>query len=151
VASRADATTSIISSSAMTFLVWLHLVGAAIWLGGLVTLAVTVLVALRTLPRPEFRALVRRVGWAFAALSAAAWLSIGVSGVVLAGRLGWPAPIRIKAVLGAALVAATLLHVLTGRLTASRLAVVASRTLALLVFLGTLAVFWLGVQVAAST
>ena len=132
----------------MTFLVWLHLVGAALWLGGLVTLAVTVLVALRTLPRAEFRTLVRRMGWAFAILSAVAWLSIGVSGVVLAGQVGWPALVRLKAVLGAALLAATVLHVLTGRLTTSRLAIVTSRTLALLVFLGTLAVFWLGVQVA---
>jgi hypothetical protein len=135
----------------MTFLVLLHLVGAAIWLGGLVTLAVAVLVALRTLPRPEFRALVRRVGWAFAGLSAVAWLLIGVSGVLLAGQQGWPAPVRTKAALGVALLAATLLHVLAGRLTTSRLAIVASRTLALLVFLGTLAAFWLGVQVGVGT
>jgi hypothetical protein len=41
------------------------------------------------------------------------------------------------------------LHVLTGRVTASRLAVVTSRTLALAVFGGTLLISWLGVRAAA--
>ena len=130
-------------------LVWLHLVGAALWLGGLVMLAVTVVVALRTLPRELFRAFIRRAGWAFAALSAVAWLLIGVSGVVLAGQAGWPAVVRVKTILGTAILAATAVHVVTGRLTASRVAIVTSRTLALLVLLGTLAIYWLGVQAAS--
>ncbi len=133
----------------MAVLVWLHLVGAALWLGGLVTLVTALLVALRTLPRELFRAFVRRAGWAFAALSAAAWLLIGASGLLLAGQAGWPDLVRIKTVLAAAVLVATVLHVLTGRLTASALAMVTSRTLALLVFLGTLAIFWLGVQAAS--
>src|SRR5215469_3263944 len=126
----------------MAVLVMLHLVGAALWLGGLVTLAVAVLVALRTLPSATFRAFVRRAGWAFAGQSTVAWL-------LMAGRLGWPAPVRVKTALGGALVAATALHVVTGRLTAWRPAVMASRALALLVFGGTLAAFWLGVQIAS--
>jgi uncharacterized membrane protein len=130
-------------------LIWLHLVGAALWLGGLVTLAATVVVALRTLPRELFRAFVRRAGWAFAALSVVAWLLIGVSGIVLAEQAGWPALVRDKTVLGAAILAAAAVHVVTGRLTTSRLAIVTSRTLALLVFLGTLAIFWLGVEAAS--
>lgn len=133
----------------MAVLVWLHLVGAALWLGGLVTLAVVVVVALRALPRELFRVFVRRAGWAFAGLSALAWLLIAVSGLLMAGQLGWPPLIRLKTVLGAALLAATALHVATGRLTSSRLAVVTSRTLALAVFGGTLLIFWLGVQAAA--
>jgi putative copper export protein len=65
----------------MTVLVWLHVVGAAIWLGGLVTLATTVVVALRTLPRELFRAFVRRAGWAFAALSVTlGWARAGDGG-----------------------------------------------------------------------
>jgi hypothetical protein len=132
----------------MPILVWLHLIGASIWLGGLVMLALTVLVALRTLPRDQFRVLVRRAGWAFAGLSAMAWLLIGVSGLLLAGRLGWPDLVRAKTGLGAALLVATALHVATGRLTASRPAMAASRALAVLVLLGTLAAFWLGVEVA---
>jgi hypothetical protein len=130
-------------------LIWFHLVGAALWLGGLVTLAATVLVALRTLPREQFRAFVRRAGWAFAALSAVAWLLIGVSGVILAEQRAWPAVVRDKAVLGAAILLAAVAHVVTGRLTTSRVAIVTSRTLALLVFLGTLAIYWLGVQAAS--
>lgn len=132
----------------MDVLVWLHLVGAALWLGGLVTLAMAVLVALRALPRDLFRAFVRQAGWAFAGLSGLAWLLIAVSGLLMAGRLGWPPVIRIKTVVAAMVLAATVLHVLTGRLTTSRLAVVTSRTLALAVFGGTLAIFWLGVQAA---
>jgi hypothetical protein len=130
-------------------LVWLHLVGAALWLGGLVMLAVTIVVAVRTMPRELFRAFVRRAAWAFAALSVVAWLLIGVSGIVLAGQAGWPAVVRAKTVLGAAILAAAAVHVVTGRLTASRLAIVTSRTLALLIFLGTLAIFWLGVEAAS--
>jgi uncharacterized membrane protein len=132
----------------MAVLLWLHLVGASLWLGGLATLAVAVLVALRTLPRELFRSFVRRAGWAFAGVSAAAWLLIGVSGLLMAGRSGWPDLLRTKTVLAGAVLAAAVLHVVTGRLTASRLAVVTSRTLALLVFAGTLAIFWLGVQLA---
>lgn len=133
----------------MAALIWLHLVGAALWLGGLVTLAVTVVVALRTLPRELFRGFVRQVGWAFAALSALAWLLIGVSGILMAGRAGWPEVVRVKTFLGVAILAASALHVVTGRLTTSPPAIVTSRALALAVFVGTLAIFWLGVQAAS--
>jgi hypothetical protein len=133
----------------MTALVWLHLVGAYLWLGGLVTLALIVAVALRTLPRPEFRAFVRRVGWAFAGLSALAWLLIAASGLPMAVRLGWPAPVRAKTAVAGAVLAATALHVVAGRRTASRAAVTASRVLAALVLLGTLVIFWLGARAAA--
>lgn len=131
----------------MTVLVWLHVVGAAIWVGGLATLATTVLVALRTLPRELFRAFVRRAGWAFGALSALAWLLIAASGIPLAAQLGWPTPVRVKTGLAAAVVLASALHVATGRRTGSRAALVISRTLALAVFAGSLAIVWLGVQV----
>jgi len=42
----------------MAVLLWLHLVGAALWLGGLVALAMAVLVAPRTLPCAMFRVFV---------------------------------------------------------------------------------------------
>lgn len=129
----------------MGVLIWLHLVGAALWLGGLVTLATAVLVALRVLPREMFRGFVRQTGWAFAGLSAVAWLLIAVSGLVMAGQLGWPAPVRAKTAVAGGVLTATVLHVLTGRLTTSRAAVLTSRALAVLVFGGTLWIFWLGV------
>jgi len=132
----------------MTVLVLLHLAGASLWLGGLVTLALAVVVALRALPRESFRPFVRQAGWAFAGLSAVSWLLIGVSGALMGDRLGWPAPVQTKAALGAAVLVAAALHVVTGRLTASRAAVLTSRALAALVFAGTLVVFWLGVQVS---
>lgn len=132
-------------------LTWLHLLGAALWLGGLVTLAVAVLVALRSLPREAFRPYVRRVGWAFAALSAVAWLLIAVPGLLLAASLAWPEPVRTKAALGGAILVATALHVVTGRFTTSRAAVLTSRTLALLIFAGTLLVFWLGVRISSGS
>jgi uncharacterized membrane protein len=130
----------------MSVLTGLHLVGAALWLGGLVTLALAVLVALRTLPPELFRAFVRRTGWAFAGLSALAWLLIAVPGLLLAGQLGWPSLVRVKAALGGVVLLAAALHVLTGRLTASQPAVLTSRALAALVLAGTAAAFWLGVQ-----
>lgn len=132
----------------MTFLLWLHLVGAALWLGGLVTLALAVLVALRTVPRPDARSFIRLAGWAFAGLSALAWLLIAVSGLLLATGLGWPEVVRIKTGVTAAVLLAAALHVLTGRRTSWRPALLASRALALLVFAGTLVVFWLGVEAA---
>ena len=135
----------------MGALVWLHLVGAGLWLGGLASLAVVILTALRTLPRESFRLLVRRVGWTFAALSAVSWLLIGGSGIALAVRLGWPSLVVLKTAVGAALLLASALHVLTGRLTASRPAVTVSRGLAVLVFAGTLWIFWLGVEVALAS
>lgn len=135
----------------MGALVWLHLVGAGLWLGGLATLAIVILTAYRTLPRESFRLLVRRVGWTFAALSAVSWLLVGASGIALAFSLGWPSLVVLKTGLGAALVLASAVHVLTGRLTSSRIAVTASRSLAVLVFAGTLWIFWLGVQVAEAS
>jgi copper transport protein len=133
----------------MTLLLWLHLVGAALWLGGLAMLALAVVAALRTLERQAARSFIRLAGWGFAGLSALAWLLIGISGLLLAQRQGWPAPVRIKTAVAVAVVLASVLHVLTGRRTWSRPALLASRALALLVFGGTLAIFWLGVQAAA--
>ena len=132
----------------MAVLLWLHLVGAALWLGGLATLATAVLVALRTLPSEMFRVFVRHAGWAFAGLSALAWLLIAVSGLLMAGRLRWPELVRIKTAVAGALLAATALHVVTGRIPASPLAAATSRALAVLIFGGTLVIFWLGVETA---
>ncbi|MDQ6901094.1 MAG: hypothetical protein M3072_16630 [Candidatus Dormibacteraeota bacterium] len=133
----------------MRVLVWLHLIGAALWLGGLVTLATAVLVGVQTLPRELFRHFVRQVGWAFAGLSALAWLLIGTSGLAMAAGLQWPELAVAKTELGGAILVASALHVVTGRLTHSRTALMTSRALAMLVFAATLAVFWLGVQLAS--
>lgn len=135
----------------MAVLIWLHLLGAALWLGGLVTLAMAVLVAHRALPAETFRPFVRQAGRAFAGLSALAWLLIGVPGIVLAERLGWPGPVRLKAALGVAILVASALHVVLGRRTSSRAAITTSRALAVLILAGTLLVFWLGVRASTGS
>jgi uncharacterized membrane protein len=127
---------------------FVHLLGAGLWLGGLVTLAALILVAFRTLERDAFRILVRRAGWAFAALSAAAWLLLAVSGLLLAFRHGWPQLAVVKAILGGAVLVAAGAHVLTGRRRGSRALLMVSRTLSPLIFAATLALYWLGVRLA---
>jgi uncharacterized membrane protein len=128
---------------------FIHLIGAAVWLGGLVTLAAVILVAYRTLERAAFRLLVRRAGWAFAFLSAGAWVLLAASGLALAFRHGWPQLAVVKAALGGAVVLAAGAHVLTGRRRDSRAWTMVSRTLSLLIFAATLALFWLGVRLAS--
>ena len=73
---------------------------------------------------------------------------LAVPGLLLGAQLGWPALVRAKTALSATVLLATLLHVLTGRMTESRAMVMTSRTLAALAFTGTVAAFWLGVQAA---
>lgn len=131
------------------FLIFLHLVGASVWLGGLVTLAAVIVVAFRSLEREAFRLLVRRAGWAFAGLSAGAWLLLAASGLALAYQHRWPELAVVKAILGGAVLLAAVAHVFTGRRSGSRPFVVVSRTLSLLIFAATLTLYWLGVKLAA--
>jgi hypothetical protein len=132
----------------MRVLLWLHLIGASLWLGGLATLAIAVVVGSRTLARNLFQQFVRKVGWTFAGLSALAWLLIGVPGVAMAVTLHWPQLAVAKSELGVGIVLLSAAHVATARLTSSPLARIASRALALVIFAATLSVFWLGVQLA---
>jgi putative copper export protein len=131
------------------FLLWVHLLGAALWLGGLVTLALAVVLAFRTLPREHARAYVRSAGRAFAALSAVAWLLLAVSGLPFAAQRHWPQLVLEKVGLAVVVLLATVVHTLLGMRTASRPAVLASRALSVLIFAGTLYLFWMGVELAA--
>lgn len=130
----------------MSFLLWLHLVAASVWLGGLVMLGAAVLVALRTLEREQFRAFARSAGRAFAVLAVAAWLVIGVSGLALASRHGWSRLLVDKTGLAVAIVVFTVAHTLLGMRTQSRAAVMASRTLSVVILAATLVVYWMGVN-----
>jgi putative copper export protein len=133
-----------------TVWVWLHLLGAALWLGGVVFLGVLVIVAYRALDRPLFRQVARLAGRAFAGLSVVAWLLILVSGLALATEMRWPRLIVEKTGLAVLVVIGTAVHVVTGMRTESRTAITISRSVGVLVLLGTLVIFWIGVRVAES-
>ena len=128
--------------------VFVHLLGAALWLGGLVFLAALVLVSYRSLEREQFRAVARLAGRTFAGVSVLAGLLLAVSGLVLGGDLGWSRLVLDKLGLGIALVVVTGLHALTGRRTDSLPLVMTSRALALVIFLVTLLAFARGVRMA---
>ena len=127
------------------------MVAAATWLGGLVMLAVTTVSALRTLDREAFRRLLRRLGWAFAALSALTWLVLGVSGLLMAaprlGSLGalsttgFGRILALKTGFALLTLVATGGHVVAGR-SQSKAILGLSRMFAVVAFATTLAVFY---------
>ena len=135
----------------------IHLVAAAFWLGGMIFLAFVAVIAARTLDRTTFRRLMSRTGRAFAVGSVVAWVLIAVSGAAMAWpRLGYGLTelastsfghlLEAKTGLAALLVILTGVHTVTGRRTDSRVAIIASRVISLLLFLITLAIFWLAVR-----
>ena len=135
----------------------IHLVAAAFWLGGMILLAVIAVVAARTLDRPTFGRFMVRAGQAFAAGAAIAGVVIAVSGAAMAWpRLGYTLSnlpstafgrlLEAKTSLAALAVALAAVHALTGRRTDSRMAIVASRAISVLLLLVTLAIFWLAVR-----
>ena len=77
-----------------------------------------------------------------------AWVLIAIPGLLMAAALRWPELALAKTGVGSAILLASALHVATARLTGSRLAIAASRVLALAIFVATLVAFWLGVQLA---
>ena len=141
------------------FWLWLHLLAAAFWLGGLVMLAIVTMSALRQLERPAFRALIRGVGRAFLLGSLIAWAILAISGVALAGgrihglsdltATGFGRTLLIKTGLFALAIVLTLLHTIAGG-RASPVAVRLSRSLSPVIFLLTLAIFYLAVRLTAS-
>lgn len=130
----------------MKALLWLHLVAASTWLGGMVMLGVALVAAHRTLDPERFRAFIRLAGRIFGGVSVVAWLLIGVSGLAMASRLGWSRPLVDKTGLAVLVVLMTAGHVVLGRRTGSRPSIITSRVLGLLVLAGTLAVYWMAVN-----
>jgi len=136
-------------------LLFLHLVAAAFWLGGLILLIVVVVVGLRTLDREAFGRLIRGTGRAFAVGSVLAWAVLAVTGFLLARQhidslsqltttdFGRRLTVKIG-LAGLAVVAATA-HTITGR-SRSRPVLAASRVLALVAFIATVAVFYQATQ-----
>lgn len=138
---------------------WLHLLAAAFWLGGLVMLAIVTMSALQLLDRPTFRTLIRRVGRAFLVGSLIAWAILAVSGVALAGGrihtlsdltgTGFGRTLLAKVILFGLAIVLTLVHTVAGGRT-SPVAVRLSRRLSPVIFLVTLAIFYLAVRLTAS-
>lgn len=135
----------------------LHLAAAAFWLGGLLTLTLAVVTGLRTLPRDQFRTFVTAAGRAFLAASVVAWAALAASGLALtlehsplASLPGsvWGRTLLLKSGLAVAVVLLAAGHVVLGR-SSDRRALMASRGLAGLVFLGTLGVFFLAARLAS--
>ena len=114
-------------------------------------LGVFVVAGLRVLEREQFRALIRRAGWWFAAGAVVAWLLLIVSGFFMAqthmssladlGKTDFGRPLLDKIGWVAITLVAAVGHVLAGR-SASRPLVMVSRVLALVTFVGTLVVFY---------
>lgn len=135
----------------------IHLVAAAFWLGGMISLAVIAVIARRTLDRPTFRRLMSQAGRAFLLGSVIAWALIAVSGAAMAWpRLGYSLSalprtdfgrlLETKTSLALFAVVLTAVHTMTGRRTHSRRAIAVSRVVSLLLFVVTLGIFWLAVR-----
>ncbi|HEY9289234.1 MAG TPA: hypothetical protein VIT43_14570 [Candidatus Dormibacteraeota bacterium] len=141
------------------FWLWLHLLAAAFWLGGLLMLAIVTVSALRLLDRPTFRALIRRVGRVFLLGSLIAWAILALSGLALAGgrihtlgdltATGFGRTLLLKTGLFGLAIVLTLVHTVAGG-RSSPVAVRLSRTLSPVIFLLTLAIFYLAVRLTAS-
>lgn len=137
---------------------FIHLVAAAYWLGGLVLLAVVAIVARRHLDAAAFRNVMAGAGRAFLAGSVIAWLAIAVSGVAMAashlhslGELrttSWGNTLETKTSLALLAVALTAAHSVAGARTRSRAWVRASRVLSPMILLVTLAIFYLAVRLS---
>ena len=130
---------------------FLHLLAAAYWLGGLVMLALVVVVVRRVLDRDRFRAVLVPLARAFAWGSVVAWLLLGVTGYILAShRLSglealsgsdYGRRLSLKLVLVTLTLVAVGLHVILGR-SASRGLLAVSRAMAVAAFALTAGVFY---------
>lgn len=109
-------------------------------------LGIALVAAHRTLDPDHFRAFIRRAGRIFGGVSIAAWVVIAASGLGMASQRGWSRLLVDKTELAGLVVVMTVAHVVLGRRTGSRPAIVTSRVLGLLVLAGTLGVYWMGVN-----
>ena len=77
----------------MRFVFYLHLLGAAIWVGGLITIGVTVS-AVRSVT--DDRAVLGAIARRFAVLSWVAMAVLVVTGLIQAGDYGWGGLLLVK-------------------------------------------------------
>lgn len=132
-------------------LLFLHLLAAAFWLGGLLLLPVVVFEGRRTLEREPFQRLLRATGRAFSLGSILAWATLGITGYLLARQhlrgiedlssTAFGQRLSLKIALAAGALMAALLHTATAR-ARSRALLMFSRVLAGATLLLTLGVVY---------
>jgi len=137
---------------------FIHLLAAAYWFGGLVMLAMVVVVGLRVLDRAAFRALLVPLARWFAWGAFVAGLLLGITGYLLASRrlsgvealytTSYGRRLSLKLVLVVLTVTATALHTLLGRSKSPRLLVI-SRGMAVVAFIATAGIFYAASRLAA--
>jgi len=137
---------------------FIHLLAAAYWFGGLVMLAMVVVVGTRVLDRDAFRALLVPLARWFAWGAFVAGLLLGITGYLLASRrlsgvealstTSYGRRLSLKLLLVVLTVAATALHILLGRSKSPRLLVI-SRGMAVLAFIATAGIFYAASQLVA--
>jgi copper transport protein len=130
---------------------FIHLMAAAYWFGGLVMLAMVVVVGMRVLDRDAFRALLLPLARWFTWGSVVAWLLLGITGYFLASRrlsgvealstTSYGRRLSLKLLLVVLTVAATALHIFLGRSKSLRLLVI-SRGMAVVAFIATAGIFY---------
>jgi copper transport protein len=137
---------------------FIHLLAAAYWFGGLVMLAMVVVVGMRVLDRDAFRALLVPLARWFAWGAVVAWLLLAITGYLLASQrlsgvealstTSYGRRLALKLVLVVLTVAATVLHTLLGRSKSPRLLVI-SRGMALVAFIATAGIFYAASRLVA--
>lgn len=88
----------------------------------------------------------RVAGRIFGGLSVVVWLVLGATGLALAAHNGWSRLLVDKTTLAVVVVLMAVVHTVLGMRTASRAAVMTSRTLAVLIFAATLVIYWMAVN-----
>ena len=121
---------------------WVHLVAAAVWLGGLVVLAASVMALRRAgAPREHLQAVARqfgRVSWTAMLLA----VLTGLGQIQLLG-LSWSYPrLQTKVALVAAVIAVAFAHTLTAKRTPPAVRGIVESTILLLSF----AIYWAAVR-----
>jgi putative copper export protein len=137
---------------------FVHLMSAAYWLGGLVMLAMVVVVGIRVLEREALRTLLVPLARTFSWGAVVAGLLLAGTGYLLASRrlsgvealssTSYGRRLALKLLLVVLTLAATALHVALGRST-SRHLLIASRSLAVVAFLLTAGVFYVAAQLVS--
>lgn len=96
----------------MTFVFYLHLLAATVWVGGLITLAVTISGVRRV---TDDRSVIGAIARRFGVLSWTAMAALVVTGLIQASSYGWSGLLMVKTALVLASIILTVWHSLGAR------------------------------------